>query len=44
MLSKYTKGNLEVLQGFISRRISDLEADIEETKDDIAKSRLSRQV
>lgn len=40
MISKYTKGNLEVLQGFITKRISDLEADIEETKDGIAKSRL----
>lgn len=40
MLSKYTKGNLEVLQGIVSRRISELEADIEETKDSIAESRL----
>lgn len=38
MLSKYTKGNLEVLQSLVSRRISELEEDIEETKDNIAKS------
>lgn len=40
MLSKYTKGNLEVLQSFVSRRISELDEDIEETKDNIAKTHL----
>ena len=39
MLSKYTKGNLEVLQGLITKRIIELNDDIEDTKDNISISK-----
>lgn len=38
MIQKYTKANLEVLHTLITKRIAMLQADTEETKDDIAHS------
>lgn len=40
MLQKYTKGNLEVLHGFITKRITMLQEDTEETKDIIGHLKL----